>query len=228
MKSPFPGMDPYLQRHWFDVRASLVVYSSEQLNRQMPPELVARMNERVYLEKDPDPARVRFPDEPCTETFIEILDRTSKYRVITAIEFIGPNNKTPGNGFKLYRSKQNEREETGVNSVEIDLTGGYQVVIRRGGQWHQAEVRPLPLREHLPTILIPLRTGDADAHLDLQILIERAYYHGRYEITDYKKTLTRRWKAMMPSGPTLCCGMRGNENDRPAPTRLSRHHLPSR
>lgn len=187
MKSPFPGMDPYLQKHWFDVRASLVVYSSEQLNRQMPPELVARMNERVYLEKDPDPAHARFPDEPATETFIEILDRTSNRRVITAIEFIGANNKTPGNGFKLYRSKQKEREESGVNSVEIDLTGGYQVVIRRRGQWHQAEVRPLPLHAHLPVVPIPLRKADPNARLDLQLLIERAYYHGAYDDIDYQE-----------------------------------------
>lgn len=30
--SPFPGMDPYVERFWNDVQASLVVYASDALN----------------------------------------------------------------------------------------------------------------------------------------------------------------------------------------------------
>ena len=29
MKSPFPGMDPYLGMYWGDVRFSIIVYGSE-------------------------------------------------------------------------------------------------------------------------------------------------------------------------------------------------------
>jgi hypothetical protein len=27
MPSPFPGMDPYLEVHWRDIHASLIIYS---------------------------------------------------------------------------------------------------------------------------------------------------------------------------------------------------------
>lgn len=35
MKSPFPGMDPYLEAHWRDVHTRLIVYASDQLRSQM-------------------------------------------------------------------------------------------------------------------------------------------------------------------------------------------------
>jgi hypothetical protein len=34
MKSPFPGMDPWLEAHWGDVHARLIVEASNQLQRQ--------------------------------------------------------------------------------------------------------------------------------------------------------------------------------------------------
>jgi hypothetical protein len=47
MKSPFPGMDPYLDRHWSDVRARLIVYISDQLQPQLGGSLRARVEERL-------------------------------------------------------------------------------------------------------------------------------------------------------------------------------------
>jgi hypothetical protein len=43
IRSPFPGMDPYLERHPGDVLLSLNVYSTENLNQQLPNNLVARI-----------------------------------------------------------------------------------------------------------------------------------------------------------------------------------------
>ena len=50
MKSPFPGMDPYLERHWGDVHQALVTYIRDQLQPSLPDDLRARMQERVYIE----------------------------------------------------------------------------------------------------------------------------------------------------------------------------------
>ncbi len=50
MPSPFPGMDPYLETHWGDVHARLIIYASDQLNAKLPRDLRARAEERVYLE----------------------------------------------------------------------------------------------------------------------------------------------------------------------------------
>jgi hypothetical protein len=52
MKSPFPGMDPYLEMRWRDVHASLMVYGSEQLNEQLPSDLQALVEENVGIADD--------------------------------------------------------------------------------------------------------------------------------------------------------------------------------
>ena len=36
MKSPFPGMDPYLEPHWPDVHTKVVTYAADELNTRLP------------------------------------------------------------------------------------------------------------------------------------------------------------------------------------------------
>ncbi|MBI2805399.1 MAG: DUF4058 family protein [Planctomycetes bacterium] len=67
MKSPFPGMDPYLEQHWLDVHSRLIIYACDQLQGTLPSDLVARVEERVYLEREGDPDRSLFPDVPVVE-----------------------------------------------------------------------------------------------------------------------------------------------------------------
>lgn len=63
MKSPFPGMDPYLERYWGDVHAMLVSLSAAALNRTLPAGLAARMEERVVIDSiDYLKPRVIYPD----------------------------------------------------------------------------------------------------------------------------------------------------------------------
>jgi len=45
-------MDPYLERHWGDVHAKLVTYASDELNTRLPPDLIARVEERTAIESD--------------------------------------------------------------------------------------------------------------------------------------------------------------------------------
>ena len=52
MKSPFPGMDPYLEQHWLDVHARLILYACDQLEEQLPGNLIARVEERVVFETE--------------------------------------------------------------------------------------------------------------------------------------------------------------------------------
>lgn len=52
MKSPFPGMDPYLEQHWLDVHHALATYARDQLQRKLPRDLRARIEERVFVETD--------------------------------------------------------------------------------------------------------------------------------------------------------------------------------
>lgn len=43
-------MNPFLERHWGDVHSSLVLYARNQLNRQLPGSLRARVEERLVVE----------------------------------------------------------------------------------------------------------------------------------------------------------------------------------
>src|SRR5688572_26419665 len=60
--SPFPGMDPYLEQHWEDVHHRLVTYACDQLQDQLPRDLVARLQERVYLATPGGRGRDLHPD----------------------------------------------------------------------------------------------------------------------------------------------------------------------
>jgi hypothetical protein len=66
MKSPFPGMDPYLEQFWPDIHARLILYACDQLESQLPDNLLARVEERVVLETEEEP-RTRYPDVKITE-----------------------------------------------------------------------------------------------------------------------------------------------------------------
>ena len=62
MKSPFPGMDPFLERHWQDVHSTFMVYAKQRLNNQLPAELLARVEESLAVETDDGRNRVVYPD----------------------------------------------------------------------------------------------------------------------------------------------------------------------
>jgi hypothetical protein len=62
MKSPFPGMDPYLERDWEDVHHRLVQYASDTLQPDLPGDLVARVEQRVFVECDGARLRSIAPD----------------------------------------------------------------------------------------------------------------------------------------------------------------------
>ncbi len=62
MKSPFPGMDPYLEQYWRDVHAGLVIYARDQIQPALPGTLRARVEERVYVESETRIERSLSPD----------------------------------------------------------------------------------------------------------------------------------------------------------------------
>lgn len=234
MKSPFPGMDPYLEQFWPDVHASLIIYTRDQLEEQLPGNLIARVEERVVFETDEpyehwiypavkieqrpgkrtgggggtslagvmEPVIVHSRSEPGTETYIQIVDPGSGYRLVTVIEILSLSNKFPGKGRQQYRHKQDDLKEAHVSLVEIDLLRRgkrvlsvplreipplvrttYQVCVRRGWKPDYFEVYPVPLQDALPSIRIPLRKKDQDIRLNLQAIVNQAYRKGRYHAT---------------------------------------------
>ena len=62
MKSPFPGLDPYLEARWSDVHQGLITYARDALQPNLPPDLRARIEERVFVETEAEQIRRIVPD----------------------------------------------------------------------------------------------------------------------------------------------------------------------
>jgi hypothetical protein len=71
MKSPFPGMDPYLEQRWRDFHNRFATYACDALQPDLPADLRARIEERVYVESFDFDARQVVPD-------VEIYETTGK------------------------------------------------------------------------------------------------------------------------------------------------------
>jgi hypothetical protein len=55
-------MDPYLEQYWGDVHETMIIHSRAAIQKQLPPELVARVGERVFVEPSQDRPRNIVPD----------------------------------------------------------------------------------------------------------------------------------------------------------------------
>jgi len=173
---------------------------------ERPPRTV--VPDVVLLEPPPvrpvsRPMVFRMTNDPITESWIEIRDRSGN-TVVTVIEFLSPANKGGGMGQELYLKKQREVLGSTANLVEVDLVRAGERVLALpklqipAAVWDDyltcvsvawddrwIDLYPMPLREPLPVVSIPLRREDAPVPLDLQELVEQAYAAGRYDDTDY-------------------------------------------
>lgn len=66
-RSPFPGMDPYLEASWGDVHHAFCTYARDSLQAQLGAGLVARMEERTVIEIGGEPVRRIIPDVRAVE-----------------------------------------------------------------------------------------------------------------------------------------------------------------
>ncbi|MCE9530817.1 MAG: DUF4058 family protein [Planctomycetes bacterium] len=157
--SPFPGMNPYLEAHWGDVRHCLVQYSCNAIQAALPDDLIARIDERVYFEFDDVCVPRVVPDSPTAirqststdtaineeESFaeplifvVEPVELTEGFieirevdggRVVTVLEFLSIDNKAGGEGTRQYYAKQSQNLQSPTNLVEIDLVRAGQRVL---------------------------------------------------------------------------------------------------
>ena len=210
MRSPFPGVDPYLEQFSGDLHHTIIVRARHAVQKLLPEEMIARIDVREFIEpieswpRDEAERFVRLggsleDSEPASQGFIQITDRTLGRRVITVIEILKPSNKVPGPGHDLLLKKREEIHQARASLVEIDLnrTGGhvlsapfdrvpdglrtpYAACVSRGWKPLDFEYYPISLRERLPAIAIPLRQTDRDLPLDLQSLLEECCEESRY------------------------------------------------
>jgi hypothetical protein len=153
MPSPFPGMDPWLERPpvFPSLHHTFITYLQAALNRSLPAGYVATSANRVIidpeLKREPDvsvlgpddiaPSATTLEDwggmlavaaepvpDPITEPYLEIVAGDDD-RLVTAIEVVSLSNKKPGDSGRVsYQQKQGEYRAGGVNLVEIDLLRG--------------------------------------------------------------------------------------------------------
>jgi Protein of unknown function (DUF4058) len=64
MKSPFPGMDPYLeaQGRWRDLHTSMITYCRDALNEVLPENYIAQIEEQIRLVSPEAVVGVLYPD----------------------------------------------------------------------------------------------------------------------------------------------------------------------
>lgn len=157
-----------------------------------------------------EPLRVTIRTDPIRHHFVEIRDVTRDHKLVTLIEIASPSNKQPGPDREAYEDKQRDVLRSDANLIELDLlragrrllpygelqqvveelTCDYLVLINRAsgrrGIATDYELYPISLREILPCIPVPLRAGEDDVPLDLQIIMNRTYDSGPYRrMIDY-------------------------------------------
>ena len=132
-----------------------------------------------------------------SQSLIEIRDRRSR-QLITVIELLKSVEQAARAGSPAYSSNAarcSPVPRPGGNRPAprrtADANGGFALVRllrpREPGRTRpQAGVWPVGLRDPLPTIPIPLRDGDADLRLELQLLLNRIYDAARYEYYIYE------------------------------------------
>lgn len=176
-------MDPYLESHWEDVHTGLIGYIRDALQPQLADDLIARMEEKVYVE-DEGELRLRGPDVRVVEmptqwqgnsdaSSTAVLDEpmlleplgdpirqrsvliydSAGNRIVTAIEVLSPWNKSPGKAVRAYLEKRDKYINSEINLVEIDLI--------RTGDWTEMIGPYLIPKRGLTTYRVTVVTPEA-------------------------------------------------------------------
>jgi hypothetical protein len=73
-------MDPFLERHWGDVHHSLIQYARDQLQPWLPEDLVARVEQRVFMESGGGTIRPIIPDVRVSQSYPETEEHPDALR----------------------------------------------------------------------------------------------------------------------------------------------------
>ncbi len=198
MKSPFPGMDPYIEAcgFWRDFHHGLIEGIVRVLSSNLPDNYIARTRGRTYV----------VPGEELDEkeAFIEIFELHPERRLVTSIEVLSPSNKRKDTaGWDKYLRQRQTRLRGDTSLVEIDLLRGgtrmpmldtwpnapYTLLVARRKQ-QACQVWPAHFQRPVPAIPIPLLEPHPDVRLELQPIIDGIYASRRYHLDiDYRKPL---------------------------------------
>lgn len=190
MPSPFPGMDPFIERDsWEDFHTRLNVVMGDLLNERLPDRYVAKTETRVTI-ADPfedEPLRNRVPDVFVTEasdSWAKRSDGETATAVATPLltEFAQP--EEAAQHFLTIRDTKSRTVLTVIETLSPDNKRGGQgptqyetkrqevlqpdaslveIDLLRGGR-RLRTVRPLPATEYVVFISRAWRRPDVDAY----------------------------------------------------------------
>eukprot|EP01137_Pigoraptor_chileana_P026724 Opistho-2@8444 len=115
--------------------------------------------------------------------FVQIVDKRRR-RVVTVVELLSPSNKEYGTEDRArYLEKRTEYLGTGTSLVEIDLLrvgdrvpmgrpkgfpADYYLLVSRASEFPKAAIWGFTVRDPIPVLPVPLKTGDPDVTIDLR------------------------------------------------------------
>jgi hypothetical protein len=142
------------------------------------------------------PMSVLLPEvEQVKETYLEVRD-VNTGEVVTVIELLSPKNKRNGEGRQIYETKRRRILSSRSHFVEIDLliqgdampflgsemVGRYRILVSRSDKRPYADLYPFELSDPIPTFALPLRIGETEPIVDLQILLHGVYERAGFDL----------------------------------------------
>jgi hypothetical protein len=148
----------------------------------------------------PQPQTVQVPvPETIKQGYLEVRE-VATGEVVTVIEILSPINKRAGEGRQDYETKRNKIFGSSTHLVEIDLLRKgkplpiyhsnsqthYRILVSRGDRRPQADLYAFNLRDPIPSFPLPLKSGDREPFVDLQVLLNNVYDQASYDLAiDY-------------------------------------------
>jgi hypothetical protein len=130
------------------------------------------------------------------ETYLDVKDGAGQ--LITCLEILSPANKVPGRGSSMYEHKRRWVLESRTHLVEIDLLRGglpmavagagnghevhYRILVSREERRPKADLLPFTVRHAIPDFPLPLRRGDEDVVVPMNLLLHGLYDRAGYDL----------------------------------------------
>ena len=197
MPTPFPGMDPYLERAgvWEDIHTPLILEIASVLEPKIQPLFRVAIERRAYQTmlwepevssgshagatstSSPGGVKPRLGELPLPEQviehFLQIRDVISG-EAVTIIEVLSRDNKLTPEGWQEYERQRRAVLGSPANLVEIDLLRAgdpfpMRVDGKRVGSDYRIVVSRAPFRPHADVYLFGVR----DAIPDIPIPVQR-------------------------------------------------------
>lgn len=192
MPSPFPGMDPYLEKNplFHELHTQLLAEAQGLLQPQLLPRYIAWLESHLS-EGSVWGMEAGMISLERKQRWIVIYVNTKPRLAVASIELLSPSNKEPGSAVReRYLEKRSSALHGGLHWIEIDLLRGGQqppipIALPRAFDYLAYVAQAIPtgwnhlvygwmLRDALPRLPIPL-LGDDQVELDLASCFRSAY-----------------------------------------------------